>query len=225
MMMQKPKSPTDAADNSVVTVGTTTRQSPMSASASNSSRQGAGRVARQSNAPATNARATSKDGDMAASNSQNARIADLLDSEYRGISLYTVTMILLVIAILWTGISVVEQIQTYHKSYNQLAKLKREFRQLQIEHQRMMIEQQTFSGTPQVTSRAATQLNMFYPDFSDRMIIHANGVVAKPPGHADKQRTSNDPLPDATLDTPSNTPNDNTPSNTEPSQPAPETQH
>lgn len=79
--------------------------------------------------------------------------------------LYAVSMLLLVIAILWTGISVVEQIQTYHKSYNQLSKLKRDFRALQIEHQRMMIEQQTFSGTPQVTNRAATELNMFYPDF------------------------------------------------------------
>ena len=41
----------------------------------------------------------------------------------------------------------------------------------------MLIEQQTFSATPQVTNRAVTELNMFYPNLSDRMIIHDNKVT------------------------------------------------
>ncbi|GGL98956.1 hypothetical protein GCM10010099_14100 [Streptomyces cinereus] len=104
-------------------------------------------------------------------------ISEMLDTEYRGVSLYTVAMMLLVIAILWTGVSVVEQIQTYHQQYGELQKLKKQFRQLQMEHQRMLIEQQTFSATPQVTNRAVTELNMFYPNLSDRMIIHDNKVT------------------------------------------------
>lgn len=106
-----------------------------------------------------------------------ASISEMLDTEYRGVSLYTVAMMLLVIAILWTGVSVVEQIQTYHQQYGELQKLKKQFRQLQMEHQRMLIEQQTFSATPQVTNRAVTELNMFYPNLSDRMIIHDNKVT------------------------------------------------
>lgn len=106
-----------------------------------------------------------------------ASIREMLDTEYRGVSLYTVAMTLLVIAILWTGVSVVEQIQTYHQQYGALQKLKKQFRQLQIEHQRMLIEQQTFSATPQVTNRAVTELNMFYPNLSDRMIIHDNKIT------------------------------------------------
>ena len=106
-----------------------------------------------------------------------ASISEMLDTEYRGVSLYTVAMMLLVIAILWTGVSVVEQIQTYHQQYGELQKLKKQFRQLQMEHQRMLIEQQTFSATPQVTNRAVTEINMFYPNLSDRMIIHDNKVT------------------------------------------------
>lgn len=106
-----------------------------------------------------------------------ASISEMLDTEYRGVSLYTVAMMLLVVAILWTGVSVVEQIQTYHQQYGELQKLKKQFRQLQMEHQRMLIEQQTFSATPQVTNRAVTELNMFYPNLSDRMIIHDNKVT------------------------------------------------
>ncbi|MFW2176755.1 MULTISPECIES: cell division protein FtsL [unclassified Moraxella] len=104
----------------------------------------------------------------------NMSIIEVLESDYRGVSLYTVAMGILVIAILWTGVSVVEQIQSYHHRYGEMSKLKKEFRQLQVERQRMLIEQQTFSATPQVTQRAVAELNMFYPDLSDRMIVHAN---------------------------------------------------
>lgn len=106
-----------------------------------------------------------------------SNIADILDNEYRGVSLYTVAMGLLVVAILWTGVKTAQQVQSYHHIYGEMTKLKQDFRQLQIERQRMLIEQQTFSATPQVTNRAVTELNMFYPNLSDRMIIHDNKVV------------------------------------------------
>ena len=128
---------------------------------------------------AKNSDATVKNNTTMKRNSEGlgTSISEMLDTEYRGVSLYTVAMMLLVIAILWTGVSVVEQIQTYHQQYGELQKLKKQFRQLQMEHQRMLIEQQTFSATPQVTNRAVTELNMFYPNLSDRMIIHDNKVT------------------------------------------------
>lgn len=43
----------------------------------------------------------------------------------------------------------------------------------------MLIEQQTFSATPQVTNRAVSELNMFYPNVSDRMIINNNGTIIR----------------------------------------------
>ncbi|WP_410473144.1 cell division protein FtsL [Faucicola mancuniensis] len=102
-------------------------------------------------------------------------INDVLNAEYRGMSLYSIAMIFLIIAILWTGVQTVEQVQQYHQEYGQLQQLKKDFRALQIEHQQMLIEQQAFSATPQVTNRAVTELNMFYPNVSDRMIINNNG--------------------------------------------------
>ena len=81
----------------------------------------------------------------------------------------------MIIAILGTGVQTVEQVQQYHQEYGQLQQLKKDFRALQIEHQQMLIEQQAFSATPQVTNRAVTELNMFYPNVSDRMIINNNG--------------------------------------------------
>lgn len=100
-------------------------------------------------------------------------ITDLLDADYHGVRLYSVAMLVLVAAILWTGLSVVEQIQTYQQRYTELSELKQDFRQMQVERQRMLIEQQTFSATPQIVNRAVTQLHMFYPELSNRLIIRA----------------------------------------------------
>lgn len=100
-------------------------------------------------------------------------ITDLLDADYHGVRLYSVAMLVLVVAILWTGLSVVEQVQTYQQHYTELSQLKKEFRHMQVERQRMLIEQQTFSATPQIVNRAVTQLHMFYPELSNRLIIRA----------------------------------------------------
>lgn len=104
-------------------------------------------------------------------------IDEVLNSKYQVVSLYVVAMLWLVALILWTAVQTVEQVQAYHHEYGQLQSLKKEFRHLQIERQRMLIEQQTFSATPQVTSRAVVELNMFYPNVSDRLIINSSGQV------------------------------------------------
>lgn len=104
-------------------------------------------------------------------------IHEVLNPEYQVMSVYLVGMLFLVVMILWTAVATVEQVQSYHNEYSQLQALKREFRQLQIERQKMLIEQQTFSATPQVTNRAVAELNMFYPNISDRLIINNAGQL------------------------------------------------
>lgn len=52
-----------------------------------------------------------------------------------------------------------------------LQKMKVEYRNLQIENQRLIIEQQTFSATPQIASRAVTQLSMYSPSTKDKLIL------------------------------------------------------
>lgn len=52
-----------------------------------------------------------------------------------------------------------------------LQKMKVEHRNLQIENQRLIIEQQTFSATPQIASRAVTQLGMYSPSTQDKLIL------------------------------------------------------
>lgn len=104
-------------------------------------------------------------------------IDEVLNAKYQIITLYVVAMLWLVGLILWTAVQTVEQVQSYHHEYGRLQDLKKEFRQLQIERQRMLIEQQTFSATPQVTNRAVAELQMFYPNVSDRLIINHSGQV------------------------------------------------
>lgn len=59
-----------------------------------------------------------------------------------------------------------------------LQKMKVEHRNLQIENQRLVIEQQTFSATPQIASRAVTQLGMYSPTTKDKLILQP--TAAKP---------------------------------------------
>ena len=59
---------------------------------------------------AKNSDATVKNNTTMKRNSEGlgTSISEMLDTEYRGVSLYTVAIMLLVIAILWTGVSVVD---------------------------------------------------------------------------------------------------------------------
>ncbi len=56
--------------------------------------------------------------------------------------------------------------------------MKKQERKLQVEHQRLLIEQQTFSATPQIASRAVAELGMFSPTLKDKLIIQPGAAVA-----------------------------------------------
>ena len=111
--------------------------------------------------PAKNTNTASNDND----------ISDILSKRYGGISVYFVVMVLMAIAIISTAIRTAEQIQTYHQDYSVLQDMKRKQRKLQVEYQRLLIEQQTFSATPQIANRAVTELGMFSPSTQDKLII------------------------------------------------------
>ncbi|WP_296402762.1 cell division protein FtsL [Psychrobacter sp.] len=98
-------------------------------------------------------------------------ISEFLTKRYRGVSVYAAVMILLAIGIIWTAVLTAEQVQQYHEDYMALQKMKVEHRNLQIENQRLVIEQQTFSATPQIASRAVTQLGMYSPTTKDKLIV------------------------------------------------------
>lgn len=105
-------------------------------------------------------------------------ISDFLTKRYRVVSVYGAVMILLAIGIIWTAVLTAEQVQQYHEDYMALQKMKVEHRNLQIENQRLVIEQQTFSATPQIASRAVTQLGMYSPTTKDKLILQP--TAAKP---------------------------------------------
>lgn len=84
---------------------------------------------------------------------------------------------ILVVMIFATALGIVTQTQTRHETYIELQKLSRDLNLLKIEEQRLMIEQQTFSATPQVASRAVSELGMFFPTDDSRRVIMPN---AKP---------------------------------------------
>ncbi|OOR89595.1 hypothetical protein B0181_06385 [Moraxella caviae] len=88
-------------------------------------------------------------------------------------------VLLLLAAILWTGVSIAKQAQEHHAAYRELQKLGRELTALQVEEQRLLIEQQTFSSTPQVARRAVSELGMFFPVGSHRQVIAPTSSMDK----------------------------------------------
>lgn len=101
----------------------------------------------------------------------NAEIADLLARRFVGVRIFHILILLLVCAILWAGVRVVEQIYQYREDYKQLQTMKQEYKEMQIEYQRLLIEQQTFSATPKIASRAINELKMYYPKNQDKLIL------------------------------------------------------
>lgn len=77
----------------------------------------------------------------------------------------------LVVMIFATALGIVTQTQERHETYIELQKRSRELNELKIEEQRLMIEQQTFSATPQVAQRAVSELGMFFPTNENRRVI------------------------------------------------------
>lgn len=84
---------------------------------------------------------------------------------------YWFFMLALATAILLTASLTIIQTQKRHQAYNRLIELQKAQRQMQVEEQRLLIEQQTFSATPKVAQRAVNELGMFYPDERHRMVV------------------------------------------------------
>lgn len=77
----------------------------------------------------------------------------------------------LFVAILATGVLISIQTQKRHANYRTLQLLKKELAVLKVEEQRLLIEQQTFSATPQVAKRAVDELGMFLPTKKHRVVV------------------------------------------------------
>lgn len=98
-------------------------------------------------------------------------ISEILFKRYSSISVFFVVMLLIAIGIIWTAVMTTAQIQTYHQDYKILQDMQKQQRKLQVEYQRLLIEQQTFSATPQIANRAVTELGMYSPTIEDKLII------------------------------------------------------
>ena len=111
----------------------------------------------------------------------NTDIGELFVRRFNVVSIYVVVLLLLAAAIVWSGIKTAEGVQQYHQDYKTLQDMKKQERKLQIEHQRLLIEQQTFSATPQIASRAVSELGMFSPTLEDKLIIQPGAATALVP--------------------------------------------
>lgn len=107
-------------------------------------------------------------------------VGELFVRRFYVVSIYLVIMLCLAAAIVWTGIKTAESVQQYHQDYKTLQDMKKQERKLQIERQRLLIEQQTFSATPQIASRAVAELGMYTPTLKDKWIIQPGIADAVP---------------------------------------------
>ena len=112
--------------------------------------------------------------------SLNTDIGELFVRRFNVVSIYVVVLLLLAGAIVWSGIKTAEAVQQYHQDYKTLQDMKKQERKLQVEHQRLLIEQQTFSATPQIASRAVAELGMYSPTLKDKLIIQPGAATARP---------------------------------------------
>ncbi len=87
------------------------------------------------------------------------------------VAIYRLILLVVVICILATSVAVSRQTQERHETYRTLQILKRDLATMQIEQERLLIEQQTFSATPQVAKRAVDELGMFFPSNHHKKII------------------------------------------------------
>ncbi|WP_201596388.1 cell division protein FtsL [Psychrobacter vallis] len=125
--------------------------------------------------------------------SYNADIGELFVRRFNVVSIYVVVLLLLAAVIIWSGIKTAEGVQQYHQDYKTLQDMKKQERKLQVEHQRLLIEQQTFSATPQIASRAVAELGMFSPSLKDKLIIQPGAAVALVPADStDSDVATND---------------------------------
>jgi len=107
-------------------------------------------------------------------------VGELFARRFGVVSIYVVVLLLLAAAIVWSGVKTAEGVQQYHQDYKTLQDMKKQERKLQVEHQRLLIEQQTFSATPQIASRAVAELSMYTPTLKDKLIIQPGVAIAEP---------------------------------------------
>ena len=105
-------------------------------------------------------------------------VSEIFAQRFNVVSIYVLVLLLLAAGIIWSGIKTAEGVQQYHQDYKTLQDMKNQQRKLQVEHQRLLIEQQTFSATPQIASRAVSELNMYSPTLKDKLIIQLGAPVA-----------------------------------------------
>ena len=123
----------------------------------------------------------------------NVDIGELFVRRFNVVSIYVAILLLLAAAIIWSGIKTAEGVQQYHQDYKTLQDMKKQQRKLQVEHQRLLIEQQTFSATPQIASRAVAELGMYSPTLKDKLIIQPGAPTAlAPAASSDTDITAND---------------------------------
>ena len=108
----------------------------------------------------------------------NPDVGELFVRRFNVVSIYVVILVLLAAAIVWSGIKTAEGVQQYHQDYKTLQDMKKQEREVQVEHQRLLIEQQTFGATPQIASRAVAELGMFSPTLKDKLIIQPGAATA-----------------------------------------------
>ncbi|WLP94412.1 cell division protein FtsL [Psychrobacter sp. M13] len=105
-------------------------------------------------------------------------VSEIFVQRFNVVSIYVLVLLLLAAGIIWSGIKTADGVQQYHQDYKTLQDMKKQHRKLQVEHQRLLIEQQTFSATPQIASRAVSELNMYSPTLKDKLIIQLGAPVA-----------------------------------------------
>ena len=108
----------------------------------------------------------------------NTDVGALFVRKFKISNIYVAILVLLAAGIVWSGIKTAEGVQQYHQDYKTLQDMKKQERKLQVEHQRLLIEQQTFSATPQIASRAVAELGMFSPTLKDKLIIQPGAATA-----------------------------------------------
>lgn len=85
------------------------------------------------------------------------------------VGLYRLIVAGLLFGILITGVMIATQTQKRHQTYQELTRLRQQLVAMQVEESRLLIEQQTFSATPQVARRAVRELGMHYPTKKERI--------------------------------------------------------
>lgn len=84
---------------------------------------------------------------------------------------YWFVLLVLVVVIVTTAVLTSKQTYERHTIYNQLMQAREQAYELDIEHQRLIVEQQTFITTPIVAKDAVTKLGMYYPNETQKLTL------------------------------------------------------